>query len=97
MGSAFELHESLADQVGPDMCRPVVAVFAGSARVRQLDRLLRNLAFGQRTLLGDLLHDVPIAITGGKIHPGVDAAGIPTKCLLDNAHCLDELAPVHRA
>ena len=37
-----------------------------------------------------------VAVTGGKIHLAVDAAGILTQGLLDNAHRLDELAPVHR-
>ena len=78
------------------MCRSIVAAFPGRALVRQLDRFARHLAFGQPAALRYLLHDVTVAVTGGKIHLAVDAAGILTQGLLDNAHRLDELAPVHR-
>jgi hypothetical protein len=38
-----------------------------------------------------------IAIAGGKIHPAIDAARILAQRLFDDAHGLDELAPVQRA
>ena len=48
-------------------------------------------------MFGDLFYDVAITVTGGKIHPAVYAANVLTKDLLDRAHCLDKLAPVHCA
>src|SRR4030042_7097881 len=62
-----------------------------------MDRFARHLAFGEPAALRDLLHGVTVAITGGKIHLAVASARILTQHLLDNAHPLDELAPVHRS
>src|SRR3972149_371397 len=56
------------------MCRSKVAALHGRALVRQLDRLERHFAFGEPAALGYLLHDVTVAITGGKIHLAVDSA-----------------------
>ena len=82
------------------MGRPiVVAVLAkgsGGALVRQLDGLARNVAFGERAALRDLLDDVPIAVAGREVHPAVEPARIFPQLLLDGAHRLDKLAPVHR-
>ncbi|MGO9371952.1 MAG: hypothetical protein ACLQBD_07600 [Syntrophobacteraceae bacterium] len=79
------------------MCRAMVAAFPRGALMRQLDRLTRHLALGVQTTLSSLFHDVAVAIAGSKIHLAVDVAGVLTQGLLDNAHRLDELAPVHRA
>ncbi len=93
---SFELRQSPVDQVEPDMGCSIVAVILGCGLAGQLDRFAGHLAFGSPAALGDLLHYVTVAIPGGKIHLAVDSARILTQYLLDNAHRLDELAPVHR-
>jgi hypothetical protein len=40
---------------------------------------------------------VAVAVAGGEIHPAVDAARVLAQRPFDDAHGLDELAPVHRA
>ena len=57
----------------------------------------RHLAFGDAAALRNLLHHVAVAVTGGKIHLAIDVPRVLAQGLLDNAHRLDELAPVHRA
>ena len=76
------------------MCRAIVAAFLGRALARKLDRFGRHLALGKQAALRYLFHYVTVAITGGKIHLAVNATRILTQGLLDNAHRLDELAPV---
>jgi len=65
LGGAFELPASLVEQIETDVgCPVVVAAAAGradGALARQPDRHARDLAFGQLTVLRDLLHDVPVA------------------------------------
>ena len=63
----------------------------------QLDRGARHFAFREPAAPRHPLHNVTVVVTGGKIHLAVDFTGILTQCLLDHAHRLDELAPVHRA
>ena len=74
-----------------------VAAWAGRVPLRKLNRCARHRTLGQATVLRRLLDDVAIAITRGKIHPAVNAADVLTQDLLDRAHGLDKLAPVHRA
>ena len=61
-----------------------------------MDRLARYLAFGVRAALGDLLHDMAVAVTGSKIHLAIDAVRVRAQVLLDRAQRLDEGSPVHR-
>ncbi len=44
-----------------------------------------------------LFNDMAVTVTGRKIHFFVNIAGIFAQSLVDNAHRLDEFAPVHRA
>ena len=74
---------------------PVIAIFPGSALPGQPDRFTGHFPFGESALLGDLLHDVTVLITGGKIHPVIDSGRILPQGLFNGAHCVDELAPVH--
>jgi hypothetical protein len=41
-----------------------------------------------------LLDRVPLLVAAEKIHPAVDAGGVGAQRLVDQAHALDELAPV---
>ena len=45
---------------------------------------------------GDLFNHVPVAVARGKTHFAVYALGVLAERALDNAHGLDELAPVGR-
>src|SRR5205823_14279350 len=96
---ALEALPTLVDEVIPDVRRAiVVAAFpgAGGALVRQLDRLARDLAFGQMAAFRNLLDDVPVSIARCEIHPAIDPARIFAQLRLDDAHRFDKLAPVHR-
>ena len=63
----------------------------------QPDRHARHLAFGQWAALRHPLRRMAVAITGSEIHPAIGASRILAQRLLDDAHGLDELAPVRRA
>ncbi len=63
----------------------------------QVDRHARHFAFGQSAALRHPLGCMAVAIAGGEIHPAIDAARILAQRLLDDAHGLDELAPIHRS
>ena len=79
------------------MRRTIVAAFPGRTLAGQLDRFACHLAFGQQAFFRYLLHNMTVSIAGGKIHLAVDAILILTQDVLDNAHPLDELSPVHRS
>src|SRR5438552_3556480 len=70
--------------------------YAGRARARQLNCLACHVGFRQPAALGDSFQHMTVAIAGGKIHPAVSSAGILTQHAVDDAHGLDELAPVGR-
>ncbi len=74
---------------------PVIPIFPGSALPGQIDRFTGHFHFGEFALLGDLLHDVTVSITGGKIHPVIDSRRILPQGLFNGTHFIDELAPVH--
>src|SRR5512143_2299346 len=74
----------------------IIPVILGSGLPGQSDRFAAHLAFGSPAALGYLLHYVTVAIPGGKIHLAVDPPRILTQYPLDDAHRLDELAPIHR-
>ncbi len=78
------------------MRRALVAVVLRRALPRQVKRVARHLRFGNRAVFRDLLHDVPVAVSGGKIHPAVHPARIVAQGVLDHAHRFHELAPAHR-
>jgi hypothetical protein len=67
-----------------------------SAFVGQLDRSVHHPAFGVAAALGNLLDDMAVAVTGGKIHFALDASRILTQDLLDHTQRLDENTPIHR-
>src|SRR3990172_7774318 len=93
----FELGQSLVDQVEADMCSAIIAAVPVRTLLRQPDRFTRHLALGKPAVSRYLFHDMAVTVTGGKIHFAVNAAGILAQSLVDNAHRLDELLPVHRA
>jgi hypothetical protein len=62
----------------------------------QTDRLARHLALRERAASRDGLHGAAVMVPRGGVHPWVDAGGILAQGLLDRAHALHELAPVHR-
>jgi hypothetical protein len=77
----------------------VVAPRAGEACrgfMGQLDRLARHIDLGELARFRDLLDHVPVVVAGREIHRAVEAARIFPQFALDEAHCFDELAPVHR-
>jgi len=57
---ALELRQPLVDQIEPDMRRSIVSALSRRALVRQLDRLARDLAFGQSARPRDPFHGVPV-------------------------------------
>src|SRR5690606_23754338 len=61
---------------------------------RTLDRLARDVELARRTAARELLDRMPIAVARGEIHPRIDAGGILREGVLDQAHRLDERAPV---
>src|SRR5260370_40426637 len=95
--AALELRQSLIDEIEAYMSRSIAGALGGRGCLRQLDRFTRHLAFREGARLGDPLHDVAIAVARGEIHFAVGSAGILAEGLLDHAHGLDKLAPVHRA
>ena len=76
--------------------RRALAVVLHRAFPGQVKRVARHLNFGKAAVFRDLLHHVPVAIPGGKIHPAVHPARIVAQGVLDPAHRFHELAPVHR-
>ena len=74
---------------------PVIVIFPGSALSGQPDRFTGHLPFGESALFCDLLHDVTVLITGGKIHPVIDSSRILPQGLFNRTHFIDELVPVH--
>ena len=92
---------AIVDQIEPDMSgRVVVATStrgAGGPLIRKLNRLARDVVLRKLAASGDLFDDVAVTVARRKIHHSVDAARIFPQLLLDSAHCLDELAPVHRS
>ncbi len=92
----LDFRQALVDQVEADVTRPMISA-AFSPCARQLDRLAGHLALRQAALLRYLFRCMAVAIAGGKIHPAIDAARIVEQRPLDDAHGLDELAPVDRA
>ncbi len=64
---------------------------------RQLDGMARHGLLGHPAGLRDLLDHVAVAVTTGKIHSGVGLTRIRAQGRFDQAHALDELAPVHGA
>ena len=64
----FQLGKPLVEQIEADMCRPMIAPFAGNASSSQFDRLVGHLRFFEATLLGDALDRVPITVPGRKLH-----------------------------
>ena len=92
----LELAHALVDQVVADVpCAIARPAFCRGAC--QTDRRARHLAFGQRAALRHALRCMAVAIAGNEIHPAIDATRILAQRLLDDAHGLDELAPVRRA
>ena len=92
----FKLRQAGIDQVEADMRCAVSAPESGRRRVRQLHRLARHLAFGKRAAAGGFLDHMPIAVAAGEVHALINAGRILAQLVLDHAHGLDELAPVHR-
>ena len=76
------------------MCRSIIVAVTGRAGLRKLDGFFRHITFGQAALFRDLLHDMAIAITRGKIHHAVNGSGILPQFFLGDAQRLDEFAPV---
>jgi len=96
MRGAFQLEPALVDQVVPDVRRPVCAALPGCTRPRQLDGAARYRVLGESADPCDFLDDVAVAVTAREIHRDVGGARVRAQGLLDHAHGLDELAPVHR-
>ncbi len=90
-----ELGQAFINEVETNMCRAIVSVCRGCAFVSQPDRLACNFALGERAGLGYVFDHVTVAVACRKIHFAVYSAGIFAQRLLDHAHGLDELAPVH--
>jgi hypothetical protein len=78
------------------MSLSVVASEANGARPRKLDGAGSHRFLRESAGLRDFLHDVAVAVTAGEIHPGVRRARVGAQGLIDDAHGLDERAPVHR-
>jgi hypothetical protein len=97
----LEAPASLVDEIEPHVRGAIVVAAAtrgtGGPFARELDRPARHLAFGELARLRDPLHDVPVLVAGGEVHPAVEAARILAQLLLHDAHRLDEVAPVHGA
>ncbi len=91
---SLEFRQALVDQVEADVRRPNIK---RRCSARQFHRRAGHLALGQATLLRYPLRCMTVAIAGGKIHPAIDAVRIFKQRLLDDAHGLDEIAPVQRA
>ncbi len=90
----------LVDQVEADVGAAVVVAALRPCRARRARAriALRATSLSDRRLvLGDRLDDVAVAVAGREVHPAVEPARILAQRLLDDAHRLDELAPVHRA
>ena len=97
LGGALELGPARAREVVADMgVAQVVARQAHGGLGRELDRLARELGFGQRASLGHLLDRMAVAVASREVHSRVDIRRVFAQGLLDEAQGLDELAPVHR-
>ena len=78
------------------MARSVVAI-QRDVFVRELHGLSRHVGFAESRVLRDPFDLMAIVISGGKSHPAVNIGGVLTQLLFDDAHRLDEFAPVDRA
>ena len=91
--AALELPPPSADQVVADV--RVAGVRSLHVRLaRTLDAFQREqqLSFAGRH--GELLDGVAIPVAAAEVHPAVDARRIALEHLLDEAHALEELAPI---
>ncbi len=79
------------------MSHAIITVVPTRTLMRQPDRHTRHLALGKPAVFRHLFHDMAVTVTGRKIHFVVNASGVLAQHLVDNAHRLDELSPVHRA
>ena len=91
----LKMRQSLVYQVKADVRGPITVAVPGGTLMRQLDRFARHLVLGQPAVLRSLLYNVAVTVTSKKIHPAVNTAGVLMKYPVNNAHLLDELAPVH--
>ena len=94
MRGPFKLRQPLVDQIEADVLGAFVA--GDGAHLGQTDRLACHFALRQRAASRDGLHGAAVVVPCGGVHPWVDAGGVLAQGLLDRAHALHELAPVHR-
>jgi hypothetical protein len=96
LGDPLQRRPALVDQVIADVSGGLARLTRGN-HFAEFDRLAGNLEFTEMTALGDGFNGVAIAIAGGEIHRRINSRRLSAEDLLDNAHLLHELAPVHRA
>jgi hypothetical protein len=83
------------DEVVADMAQPRLGLFA-QRRARQLDGGARHFRFAALAAPRQRLDRVAIAVAAAEVHAWINSRRIRAQRLLDQAHVLDELAPVDR-
>jgi hypothetical protein len=98
-GQTFAYQEPSDMEAAPDIRRKFLECLGSRGRGmvrRELYRLSRHLHFDRRDVTGKGFDDVPVAIAGRKIHAVINARGILSEGVLDQADTLKELMPIER-
>jgi hypothetical protein len=97
-GGALELRPAFVDEIEADVGLALVVAIDGTAArggvTGHPEREPRHVAFRHGARARDRLDDVPVAVAGGEVHAAVEAARVVAQRRFDDAHRLDEVAPV---
>ena len=92
-GRLLQLRQAGVRQVIADVGGPAARL--GRRGRGQVQRLVGHVLLAEAASSGDRLDGVAIAVPGREIHLPVEAAWVAAQGLLDEAHLLDEIPPVH--
>ena len=91
----LELASPRSDQVVSDVRGARLDAESLGLLPRALDRAQRDAHLRLTGRVGERLDRVPISVAALEVHPGIHAGGVAAEDLLDQAHVLDVLVPVH--
>ena len=92
----LQLRPAAVDQIPADMPRQRRRRLGRRRDAAQFHRGGGHAHLVQPMLARQPLHHVAVAVAGGEVHLRVDAGRVLAQLLLDQAHALDEIAPVDR-